>query len=85
MSFVVPCRTQREIDTYWRKLTHGGGKPVQCGWLIDRYGVHWQIVPAEFDRWNTSRNRKKREAVMGALMRMVKLDRARLKEAFDRA
>jgi predicted 3-demethylubiquinone-9 3-methyltransferase (glyoxalase superfamily) len=85
VSFVVPCKTQREIDTYWKKLTSGGGKPVQCGWLIDKYGVHWQIVPAEFDRWNTSKNRKKREAVMHALWQMVKPDHAKLKEAFDRA
>jgi predicted 3-demethylubiquinone-9 3-methyltransferase (glyoxalase superfamily) len=85
ISFVVPCKTQREIDTYWKKLTSGGGKPVQCGWLIDKYGVRWQIVPAEFDQWNTSKNKKKREAVMHAVWQMIKLDRAQLKEAFDRA
>jgi predicted 3-demethylubiquinone-9 3-methyltransferase (glyoxalase superfamily) len=85
VSFVVPCKTQREIDTYWKKLTAGGGKSVQCGWLIDRYGVHWQVVPAEFDRWNTSKNKKKKEAVMHALWRMVKPDRAKLKKAFESA
>jgi predicted 3-demethylubiquinone-9 3-methyltransferase (glyoxalase superfamily) len=85
ISLVVPCRNQREIDTYWKKLTSGGGKPVQCGWLIDRYGVRWQVVPAEFDRWNTSRNQKKKEAVMHALWKMVKPDYAKLKQAFARA
>ena len=83
VSFVVPCKTQREIDHYWRKLTRDGGKPVQCGWLIDKYGVRWQIVPAEFDRWNTSKNKKKKEAVMHALWQMVKLDHAKLKKAFE--
>ena len=85
ISFVVPCKTQREIDTYWKKLISGGGRPVQCGWLIDKYGVRWQITPAEFDKWNTSKNKKKKEAVMNAVWKMVKLDRARLQEAFDRA
>src|ERR1041385_8287747 len=85
ISFVVPCKTQREIDTYWKKLTSGGGKPVQCGWLIDQFGVRWQIVPAEFDKWNTSKNKKKKEAVMHAMWKMVKLDRKKLQEAFDRA
>lgn len=85
ISFVVPCKTQREIDTYWKKLIRGGGKAVQCGWLIDKYGVHWQIAPAEFDKWNTSKNKKKKEAVMHAMWKMVKLDRAKLQAAFDRA
>lgn len=85
ISFVVPCKTQREIDTYWKKLTSGGGKPVQCGWLIDKYGVRWQITPADFDKWNTSKNKDKKEAVMHAMWKMVKLDYKKLKEAFDRA
>lgn len=84
ISFVVPCKNQREIDTYWKKLTSGGGRPVQCGWLIDKYGVHWQITPAEFDVWNTSKNKKKKEAVMHAMWKMVKLDHKKLKEAFAR-
>ncbi len=85
ISLVVPCKTQREIDTYWKKLTAGGGKPVQCGWLIDKYGVHWQIAPADFDKWNTSKNKKKKEAVMHTMWKMVKLDLKMLKEAYDRA
>lgn len=85
VSFVVPCKTQREIDTYWKKLISGGGKPVQCGWLIDRYGVHWQVVPAAFDQWNTTKNKKKKDAVMHAMWKMVKLDLKELKNAYDRA
>jgi predicted 3-demethylubiquinone-9 3-methyltransferase (glyoxalase superfamily) len=66
-------------------LLRGGDKPVACGWLIDRFGVRWQIAPAEFDRWNTHPNRKKREAVAQAMWQMVKLDRATLQNAFDAA
>jgi predicted 3-demethylubiquinone-9 3-methyltransferase (glyoxalase superfamily) len=84
ISFIVPCRNQREIDAYWKKLIRGGGKPVQCGWLVDKYGVRWQVVPAEFDRWNTSRNKRKKEAVMHAMWNMVKLDHAKLKAAYER-
>lgn len=85
ISFVVPCKSQREIDFYWKKLTSGKGKAVQCGWLIDKYGVRWQITPAKFDKWNTSKNKKKREAVAHAMWKMVKLDIKKLKAAFDNA
>jgi predicted 3-demethylubiquinone-9 3-methyltransferase (glyoxalase superfamily) len=85
ISFVVPCKTQREIDTYWKKLTSGGGRPVQCGWCIDKYGVRWQITPAQFDKWNTTKNEKKKEAVMQAMWSMVKLDMKKLQAAFDKA
>jgi predicted 3-demethylubiquinone-9 3-methyltransferase (glyoxalase superfamily) len=85
ISFVVPCKTQREIDTYWKKLTSGGGKEVQCGWLTDKYGVRWQITPADFDKWNTSKNKNKKEAVMTAMWSMVKLDIKKLRAAFDEA
>ncbi len=85
VSFVVPCKTQREIDYYWKKLASGGGKHVQCGWLVDKYGVRWQITPAQFDQWNTSKNKKKKEAVMHALWKMVKLDIKKLQDAYDRA
>lgn len=85
VSFVVPCKTQREIDFYWKKLVAGGGKHVHCGWLIDKYGVHWQIVPAQFDKWNTSKNKKKKEAVMHAMWKMIKLDIKALSEAYENA
>jgi len=85
VSFVVPCKTQKEIDTYWKKLTAGGGKPVQCGWVIDKFGVHWQVVPAQFDQWNTSKNKAKKEAMMQAMWQMKKLDIKKLKAAFDQA
>lgn len=85
ISLVVPCKTQREIDTYWKKLISGGGKPVQCGWLIDKFGVRWQIFPVEIAKWHTSTNQKKKQAMTETMWKMVKLDAKKLKRAFDRA
>jgi predicted 3-demethylubiquinone-9 3-methyltransferase (glyoxalase superfamily) len=85
MSLAVPCKNQREIDMYWKKLISGGGKPVQCGWLIDQFGVRWQIYPAEIEKWQSSKNKKKTQALNEAIWSMVKLDTKKLKEAFDRA
>lgn len=85
MSLAVPCKNQREIDMYWKKLISGGGKAVQCGWLIDQFGVRWQIYPAEIEKWQSSKNKKKTQALNEAIWSMVKLDTKKLKEAFDRA
>ncbi|CAN5675279.1 VOC family protein [soil metagenome] len=85
ISFVVPCTTQREIDSYWKKLSSGGGKPQQCGWVTDKFGVRWQIVPAAFDKWNTTKNKAKKEAMTSAMWQMVKLDIKKLKAAFENA
>lgn len=85
ISFVVPCKTQREIDTYWKKLVQGGGHHSQCGWLVDKFGVHWQITPAAFDKWNTSKNKKKKEAVTQAMWKMTKLDIKALSKAYEQA
>ncbi len=63
----------------------GGGKPVKCGWVVDRFGVRWQITPADFDKWNTTPNKAKKEAVMAEPWKMKKLDIKRLKAAFDSA
>ena len=76
VSFVVNCGTQKEIDYYWDKLTAGGGKEVQCGWLKDRYGLSWQIVPAVLPELV-----KKSGRVMEALLQMKKLDIAALQRA----
>ena len=85
ISFVVPCKTQREIDTYWKKLSANGGQEVECGWVIDKFGVRWQITPAQFDKWNTTKNKKKKEAMMAAMWTMKKLDIKKLQAAFDNA
>jgi predicted 3-demethylubiquinone-9 3-methyltransferase (glyoxalase superfamily) len=74
ISFVVNCRTQAEIDNFWKKLS-AGGKEVQCGWLKDKYGVSWQIVPAILGELLSD------NPVMQAMLKMVKLDLKKLKQA----
>lgn len=84
ISFVVDCRTQAEIDRYWDLLVDGG-LAVQCGWLSDRFGVSWQIVPRAVLELMTSPDPVRSRRVAEALMRMVKLDIAALREAHDGA
>lgn len=79
VSFFVSCDTQAEIDYFWDRLSADGGKPVQCGWVDDRFGLSWQIVPAELPQL-IARNR---ERVMNALWQMTKLDLAALRAAAD--
>ena len=83
VSFVVHCETQQEIDYYWDKLTTGG-RPSQCGWLKDKFGLSWQVVPAVLPRLLKDADPRKSQRVMKALMQMTKLDIARLQEAADR-
>ena len=80
VSFVVHCSTQREVDYYWRKLT-AGGKPVQCGWLEDRYGVSWQIVPDILIELVGGKDSAKAARVTAAMMKMIKLDIRKLQQA----
>ena len=80
ISFVVNCKTQAEVDYYWKKLT-AGGKEVQCGWLKDKFGVSWQVVPKILGELMTSRNAAKSQRVMEAMLKMVKLDIRKLKDA----
>lgn len=84
VSFFVNCKNQREVDTYWEKLLSGGGKPVQCGWLEDKFGLSWQIVPVQLGQLLGDKNKKKAANVMAAMMQMVKLDVRKLQEAYDR-
>lgn len=79
VSFVVECADQAEIDYYWDKLTSDGGKPVQCGWLKDRFGLSWQVVPKDIGRY--FKDAKAAERVMQAIMPMVKIDLRALEEA----
>jgi predicted 3-demethylubiquinone-9 3-methyltransferase (glyoxalase superfamily) len=81
VSFCVECEDQAEIDYYWDKLVAGGGKPVQCGWLADRYGLSWQIVPKDMDEYFSDKDPKRAERMMRAIHTMVKLDIAKLEEA----
>jgi len=81
VSFVINCETQEEIDYYWEKLTAGGGEEVQCGWLTDKYGLSWQVVPTKIHEW--AREPAKFQRVMGAIMPMKKLDLAALERAYE--
>jgi predicted 3-demethylubiquinone-9 3-methyltransferase (glyoxalase superfamily) len=81
---VANCETQQEIDALWEKLSKGGEKG-QCGWLKDRYGVSWQIVPTVLPRMLQDKDPKKSQRVMKAMLQMKKLDVDALKQAYDKA
>lgn len=84
ISFIVNCETQDEIDYYWNKLSEGGDKKSQqCGWLKDRFGLSWQIVPTIMEEMFTDSDSKKSEAVMNAMLKMKKLDIKKLEEAYN--
>jgi len=80
ISFVVNCETQKEIDEYWAKLT-AGGKEVQCGWLTDKFGLSWQIVPTILGQLLQNKDPQKVKSVTQAFMKMVKMDIEALKRA----
>ncbi len=82
ISFAVNCGTQKEIDELWERLS-AGGEEQECGWLKDRYGVSWQIVPAALGEMVTDSDPAKSERVMAALMQMKKLDLEELKKAYE--
>jgi predicted 3-demethylubiquinone-9 3-methyltransferase (glyoxalase superfamily) len=80
-SLVVHCKNQEEIDYYWDKLTAGGGAPVQCGWLKDRFGLSWQIVPDRMIELLTGGDAERAKRVTQAMMKMIKLDLKALEQA----
>ena len=80
ISFVVNCETQQEVDEFWEKLSEGG-KIDQCGWLTDKYGLSWQVVPTGLPRLLTDKDPAKAGRVMKAMLQMKKIDIARLQEA----
>jgi predicted 3-demethylubiquinone-9 3-methyltransferase (glyoxalase superfamily) len=82
ISMVVLCEDQAELDRYWAALLNGG-KEEQCGWLKDRYGVSWQIVPRLMDDWMADTNVERAKRVANAMLQMVKLDFAKLKAAHE--
>lgn len=82
ISFVVNCKTQEEVDKMWEKLTEGG-QIVQCGWLTDKYGVSWQIIPTVLVEMLQDKDAKKSERVMKAMLQMKKLDIKSLKQAYQ--
>jgi predicted 3-demethylubiquinone-9 3-methyltransferase (glyoxalase superfamily) len=84
ISFVVTCADQKEIDHYWQRLTDGGEESV-CGWLKDRFGLSWQVVPDRLNEMMEDSDPKKVEAVTGAFLQMKKLDIAALEKAYKAA
>lgn len=82
ISLTVLCEDQTELDRYWNALLEGGGKPQACGWLIDRFGVRWQIVPAAFEEMMRGRDPARSRRVTDAMMKMVKFDIATLEKAY---
>ncbi len=84
ISLVIDCETQEEVDEFWEKLSEGGEKS-QCGWLKDRYGLSWQVVPSILNELMQDPDPERANRVMRALLEMSKLDIAKLKEAAERA
>jgi predicted 3-demethylubiquinone-9 3-methyltransferase (glyoxalase superfamily) len=82
VSFVVNCQTQEEVDEYWKKLSDGG-REVQCGWLKDKYGLSWQIVPTILSEMLNDPDPKKADRVMKAMLQMKKIDIKALKQAYE--
>jgi predicted 3-demethylubiquinone-9 3-methyltransferase (glyoxalase superfamily) len=82
ISFVVNCETQQEVDDFWEKLS-SGGKEVQCGWLTDKFGLSWQIVPIILPKLLQDKDPEKSKRVMQAMLQMVKIDIAGLQRAYN--
>jgi predicted 3-demethylubiquinone-9 3-methyltransferase (glyoxalase superfamily) len=82
ISFVVNCETQQELDGLWEKLCSGGGREIECGWLKDKYGMSWQLVPSSIEDMLQDKDPERSGRVMQAVMKMKKLDIAELQRAF---
>jgi predicted 3-demethylubiquinone-9 3-methyltransferase (glyoxalase superfamily) len=83
ISFLVKCTSQAELDKYWDAILKNGGKPQACGWIIDKYGVRWQITPTALLEMTTSPDKGKARRATEEMMRQVKLDIAKLEAAFN--
>jgi predicted 3-demethylubiquinone-9 3-methyltransferase (glyoxalase superfamily) len=82
ISFFINCETQQEVDELWEKLSAGGEKS-RCGWLKDKYGLSWQVIPTALGEMLQDKDPKKSQRVMQAMLQMDKIDIARLKQAYD--
>jgi predicted 3-demethylubiquinone-9 3-methyltransferase (glyoxalase superfamily) len=82
ISITVACDNQAELDRYWNALLEGGGKPQACGWLIDRFGLRWQIVPAVMDEMMADKDPARSKRATDAMMKMIKFDIAALEKAY---
>ncbi len=81
ISLMVNCDTQQEIDTIWEKLSGGGGEEIVCGWLKDKFGLSWQVIPSNLPKLLHDPNPAKVNAMMGQVVQMTKLDMKRLEKA----
>ncbi|GAB3930982.1 VOC family protein [Larkinella terrae] len=81
ISLFVNCDTQEEVDAYWEKLTADGGEPGRCGWLKDKFGVSWQIIPSNLGKLLQDKDPEKAKRKMQAMLKMSKLDMATLEQA----
>ena len=84
ISFLVNCETQEEVDELWERLSQGGEKS-RCGWLKDKFGVSWQIVPTALGRMLQDKDPKKSQRVMQAMLQMDRIDIQRLRQAYDQS
>lgn len=82
ISMFVSCEDQAEVDRYWNAILEGGGKPSACGWISDRYGLRWQIIPQALQVWMGDKDAARSRRVTDAMMKMVKLDVATLEKAY---
>lgn len=83
ISFVVDCKDQEEVDYYWEKLTADGGEESMCGWLKDKFGLSWQIVPQALGEMLSDKDPKKAGRVMQAMLKMKKIDVKKLKQTYE--
>jgi predicted 3-demethylubiquinone-9 3-methyltransferase (glyoxalase superfamily) len=83
VSFSIDCEDQAEIDRYWDALIAGGGEPSVCGWLKDRFGLSWQVVPKQLPKYLDGPDREGSKRAMEALLKMTKLDVEKLREAYE--
>jgi predicted 3-demethylubiquinone-9 3-methyltransferase (glyoxalase superfamily) len=81
ISLYVSCQTQQEVDELWEKLS-AGGKEVQCGWLTDKFGLSWQVIPDVLVKYLSDKDLEKAGRVMKAMMQMIKIDIAKLEQAY---
>lgn len=81
VSFVIHCKTQQEVDRFWQKLS-AGGEPSQCGWLKDKFGLSWQVVPTVLLEMLQDKNARRSQRVMEAMLKMTKIDIKILKQAY---
>ncbi|HSP15188.1 MAG TPA: VOC family protein [Thermoanaerobaculia bacterium] len=83
ISFVVNCKTQKEVDGFWKRLTAGGGEESMCGWLKDKFGLSWQVVPAILGKLLSDPDPAKSQRVMKAMLQMRRIDIPALQRAYD--